>query len=61
MFERILICTEFADGLSRLVGFIGDFAIAGVKQIVFLHAVPLLESRTIPKVDYSKVEQAQSR
>ena len=61
MFERILICTEFTDGLGRLTDFVGDLAIAGVKQIVFLHVVPLIESRTIPKVDHEKIEQAQAQ
>lgn len=61
MFQRILICTEFTDGLGRLTDFVGDLAIAGVKQIVFLHAVPLLESRTIPKVDHEKISQAQAQ
>jgi len=61
MFQRILICTDFTDGLGRLVNFVGDFGIAGVKQIVFLHAVPFLESRTMTKVDSEKVAQAQDR
>lgn len=61
MFERILICTEFTDELGRLTNFVDDFAIAGVKQIVFLHAVPLLESRTVPKVDHEKIAQAQAQ
>lgn len=61
MFERILICTEFTDSLGRLTHFVGDLAIAGVKQIVFLHAVPLIESRTVPKVDSEKIAQARAR
>ncbi|MBD2088887.1 universal stress protein [Microcoleus sp. FACHB-1515] len=61
MFERILICTEFTDGLNRLTNFVGDLAIAGVKQIVFLHAVPLIESRTVPKVDQEKIAQAKAQ
>jgi nucleotide-binding universal stress UspA family protein len=61
MFERILICTDFADGLHRLLHFVSSLGVAGIKQIVFLHVVPLWEKGIIPKVDTEKVEQAQTR
>lgn len=61
MFQRILICTDFADGLGKLVNFVGDLAIGGIRQIVFLHAVPFLESRTVPKIDSEKIAQAQAK
>lgn len=61
MFQRVLICTDFSDGLHRLRHFISSLALAGMKQIVFLHAVPLLERGIIPQVDSEKIEQAQTR
>ncbi|MBD2195522.1 MULTISPECIES: universal stress protein [Calothrix] len=61
MFQRVLICTDFADGLHRLTGFVSSLALAGMKQIVFLHAVPLWEKGIIPRVDNEKIEQAQTR
>lgn len=61
MFQRILICTDFADGLGKLVNFVYDLSIGGVRQIVFLHAVPFLESRTVPKIDSEKIAQAQAQ
>ncbi|MEP0919746.1 universal stress protein [Leptolyngbya sp. DQ-M1] len=61
MFEKILICTDFADGLHRLTHFVSSLAAGGIKQIVFLHVVPLSEKGIIPKVDNEQIEQAQSR
>ncbi|NJR31595.1 MAG: universal stress protein, partial [Chamaesiphon sp. CSU_1_12] len=60
MFERVLICTDFKDGLQRLAHYTDALAAGGIKQIVFLHVVPLLEKRTIPKIDNDRVEQAQA-
>ncbi|MBD2080209.1 universal stress protein [Leptolyngbya sp. FACHB-17] len=61
MFEKILICTDFADGLHRLTHFVSSLAAGGIKQVVFLHVVPLSEKGIIPKVDSEQIEQAQSR
>ena len=61
MFEKILICTDFADGLHRLTHFVTSLAAGGIKQIVFLHVVPLPEARTVPKIDPKQIEQAQAR
>jgi nucleotide-binding universal stress UspA family protein len=61
MFERVLIATDFSDGLHRLANFVSSLALAGIKQIVFLHVVPLWEKGIIPQVDSEKVEQAQTR
>jgi len=59
MFHRILICTDFTDGLQRLVQFVPQFAASGMQQIVFLHVVPLPEDVGIPKPDAEKVDRAQ--
>ncbi len=61
MFERVLICTDFSDGLHRLARFVPSLALTGMKQIVFLHVVPLWEKGIIPRVDSEKMEQAQTR
>jgi len=61
MFEKILICTDFADGLHRLAHFVSSLAAGGVKHIVFLHAVPLSESGIYPKINRKQIEQAESR
>jgi nucleotide-binding universal stress UspA family protein len=61
MFERVLICTDFSDGLHRLSHFVSSLGLAGIKQIVFLHVVPLWEKGIIPRVDNEKIEQAQTR
>lgn len=61
MFERVLICTDFSDGLHRLAHFVSSLGLAGIKQIVFLHVVPLWEKSAIPRVDTEKIEQAQTR
>lgn len=58
MFHRLLVCTEFSDGVDRLAYFTPSLAKAGVEQIVFLHSVPLREGEGIPRVDSEKVAQA---
>jgi nucleotide-binding universal stress UspA family protein len=61
MFERIIICTDFSDGLHRLADFAPSLALAGIKQIVFLHVVPLWDKGVVTRVDNEKVEEAQTR
>ncbi|MEC4894589.1 MAG: universal stress protein [Oscillatoria sp. PMC 1051.18] len=61
MFQRCLICTDFSDGLHRLVHFVPSLAMSGIKQIVFLHSVPLWEEGGVPRIDEEKVEQAKAR
>jgi nucleotide-binding universal stress UspA family protein len=56
MFEKVLICTDLADGLHRLTQFLGSLKHSGIKEIVFLHVVPLWEKGIIPQVDNEKVE-----
>lgn len=60
MFRRLLITTDFADGLHRLVNFIPELAQAGFEEVVFLHCVPLLEGN-IPQVDEKKQAQVQAQ
>ncbi len=59
MFRRLLIATNLADGLQRLVNFVPSLAAASIEHITFLHCVPLNEAGAIPRLDTAKVEQAQ--
>jgi nucleotide-binding universal stress UspA family protein len=61
MFQRLLICTDFFDGLQRLTGFTSSLAASGIKHLTFLHCVPLDERGRIPKVDTVHLEQARKR
>ncbi len=55
-----MICTDFSDGLHRLVNFIPQLAKGGIKQVVFVHSVPLWEEGEIPRVDQEGIEKAQA-
>ena len=59
MFQRALICTNLEDGLHRLVHFVPNLVAGGLQQITFVHTVPFLEDREIPRIDDEKVQQAQ--
>lgn len=61
MFERILICTNFNDGLDRLVHFVPNLAAGGLKKIVFLHTIPVWEQEKLAGVDEQEIKAAQER
>ncbi|QIZ73238.1 universal stress protein [Oxynema aestuarii] len=61
MFRRLLVCTDFADGLHRLGNFLPNLAAGGIEQVVFLHAVPLWTKGQIPREDTEKMERARDR
>jgi nucleotide-binding universal stress UspA family protein len=61
MFRRLLICTDFSDGLQRLVNFVPNLAAAGVQQITFFHCVPLNQSGAIPRVDEEEIIAVRDR
>ena len=61
MFQRLLICTDFSDGLQRLVHFVSSFAASGVERLVFLHSIPFAECEGVPQADTTKLEQARDR
>lgn len=61
MFQSCLICTDFTDGLHRLVDSVPNLAQCGLKKIVFFHSVPLWEEGEVPRVDEEKVEAAKQR
>ena len=61
MFQSCLICTDFSDGVHRLVNFVPDLAQAGLKKIVFFNSVPLWEEGEVPRIDDKRVEEAKAR
>ncbi|NES17696.1 MAG: universal stress protein [Symploca sp. SIO3E6] len=61
MFQRCLICTDFSDGLYRLVEFVPSLAASGIKQIIFLYCVPLWEEGEIPRIDEEATAAARDR
>jgi nucleotide-binding universal stress UspA family protein len=61
MFQRLLICTDFADGLQRLAHFMPSFGAAGIQQVTFLHSVPLDEKGRIPRIDTEGIDRARQR
>lgn len=58
MFQSCLICTDFTDGLQRLIDFVPDLAKCGLTHIVFFHSVPLWEEGEVPRIDEEKLEAA---
>ncbi|MEA5469709.1 universal stress protein [Spirulina sp. 06S082] len=61
MFQHCLICTDFSDGLHRLIGFVPSLAAGGLKRIVFCHSVPVREEGSIPKIDKDKIKEAEAQ
>ena len=61
MFQSCLICTDFTDGLYRLVDCVPNLAQSGLKKIVFFHSVPLWEEGEVPRIDEEKMKQAQQK
>lgn len=61
MFRRLLICTDFSDGLHRLVNFVPGLAASGIEKLVFLHSIPFVDCEGVPRVDTDKIEQARER
>lgn len=61
MFRRALICTDFKDGLHRLVQFVHSFKLAGIDHITFLHTLALPEDREIPRPDEEREQEIRDR
>ncbi|MGJ3250655.1 MAG: universal stress protein [Elainellaceae cyanobacterium] len=61
MFQHIMVCTDLEDGLHRLVDFVPCFVAGGAKQIVFLHVMPLLDDREIPRPDAEKMQEVREQ
>ena len=61
MFRNALICTDFSDGLYRLVEFVPSLAAGGIQQITFFHNVPIQPEREIPRIDQDNIELSRDR
>lgn len=61
MFERALICTDLFDGLHRLVHCVPHLALSGLKQVIFLHSIPIWEQPTLAAVDQAKIDAAKEK
>ena len=60
MFQSCLICTDFSDGLDRLIHFVPNLAQVGLAKIVFFHSVPLWEEGEIPRIDSPAIATAKA-
>ncbi|MGY6529697.1 MAG: universal stress protein [Cyanobacterium sp.] len=60
MLQRCLICTDLKDGLQKLARFISSFEHSGLKEITFLHSVPLWTEGEIPRVDQDKIDEVKN-
>jgi nucleotide-binding universal stress UspA family protein len=58
MFKHCLICTDFTDGLQRIVHFVSELKKAGFEKVTFLHCVPIWEEGEVPRIDKEKIEEA---
>ncbi|NEO28444.1 MAG: universal stress protein [Kamptonema sp. SIO4C4] len=61
MFKSCLICTDFTDGLHRLIHFVPSLAKGGLQRIIFVHSVPLWEEGKVPRVDEEQIQIAQDK
>ncbi|WP_036479989.1 universal stress protein [Myxosarcina sp. GI1] len=61
MFQSCLICTDFTDGIYRLVNFVPNLAQCGLKKIVFFHSVPIWNEGEVPRVDEEAMKRAKER
>ncbi len=61
MFKCALVCTDFSDGLQRLINFVPDLLQSGLDKVVFFHNVSLMTEREIPKVDEDKIDSAKEK
>lgn len=61
MFKTCLICTDFTDGLHRLIEFVPSLGAGGIKRIIFAHSVPLWEEGKVPRVDEEKIAETKQR
>ncbi len=61
MFKNCLICTDFTDGLQRIIHFVSSLKEGGFQQVTFLHSVPLWEEGEIPRVDKERMAEAKEK
>ncbi|MDB9525643.1 universal stress protein [Oscillatoria sp. CS-180] len=61
MFQRVLISTDFKDGLYRLGCVVPSLVQAGVTEATFFHNVAVQTDRSVPKVDEDGMKAARKR
>lgn len=61
MFQHCLICTDFSDGLHRLVNFVPQLASSGLKRIVFFHSVSVWREGKAAGIDEEAIATAQAK
>jgi len=61
MFNHCLVCTDFTDGLDKMIHFVSALGKGGFKEITFLHSVAIWDEGEIARIDDEKVEEAKKR
>lgn len=61
MFQNCLICTNFSDGLQRLVNHVPELAQSGFKKIIFFHSVPEWKQGRIPSANSPEIIKARQK
>lgn len=61
MFQSGLICTNFSDGLQRLVEYVPELAQSGLKQIIFFHSIPAWKQGRIPSAHDPEIIEARQK
>jgi nucleotide-binding universal stress UspA family protein len=61
MFEQALVCTDLSDGLHRLVHCVPNLACSGLKNVIFLHSVPVWGQSTRALLDEEKINVAKQK
>jgi nucleotide-binding universal stress UspA family protein len=60
MFQRSVICTDLTDGINRLTQFVPSLAANGMRNIKFLHVIPVSSEQEIPRLDNAAVERVKA-
>lgn len=61
MFKHGLVCTDFSDGLDKMIHFVPALGEGGFQEVTFLHSVAIWDEGEIPRIDHEKVEEAKKR
>ncbi|MBW4651520.1 MAG: universal stress protein [Kaiparowitsia implicata GSE-PSE-MK54-09C] len=60
MFHSALICTDFSDGLHRLVNFVPSLVAGGLNKLVFVSTVPITRD-VMPRASSERLEHVRDR
>jgi nucleotide-binding universal stress UspA family protein len=61
MSGNCLVYTNLSDGLQRLIHFVPQLASGGIKQVVFLHSVPVWDESRVAGIDEERLQQAREK